>query len=254
MNQQKTFETESSVLKNLTLSQIVNKNFRSASVFEKYDLDFCCRGNKQFDEACKEKGLDTDLIISELVNINPVTSDDNLRFTRWELDFLVDYIINNHHQYVRGSIPVIAMHAEKVVAAHGKNHPELIEVSKIFSMVYKELKQHLLKEEEILFPYIKHLVKVKDNLSKYEKPYFGNIANPIKMMEVEHETAGDGMFDIRRITENFQIPADACNTFNIFYNELKEFEEDLHKHVHLENNILFPKAIELEEKIIAERN
>ncbi len=254
MNSIKNFVDAKDVFREMTLSQIVTVNYKAAAVFEKYSLDFCCKGNRAFNEVCKEKGIDAEEILVQIKNIDEKSSDNNMRFNTWELDFLVDYIINNHHQYVRESIPVIAAHADKVVVAHSKNHPELIGISKIFTMVYKELKQHLVKEEEILFPYIKNLVRVNQNLISYEKPYFGKIENPIKMMEVEHETAGDGMYDIRMITDNFTIPDDACNTFALFYNELKEFEEDLHKHVHIENNILFPKSINLEETILQNQN
>ena len=248
------FETEKETLKEMTLAQIATKNYKSAEVFEKYDLDFCCNGNKSLVQACSEKGIDPDEIYGELLNSENSEVNKDMRFDDWELDFLVDYIVNNHHRYVRQSIPVIAAHAEKVVAKHGKNHPELIEIAKIFSTVYKDLGQHLIKEEELLFPYIKTLVKVKNNIMKYEAPFFGKIANPIKMMEIEHETAGNWLFDIRQLSENYSLPQDACNTYTVYYKELKEFEEDLHKHVYLENNILFPKSIILENKLIEENS
>lgn len=250
MNTAANYETSESTLKKMTLAQIVSKNYKAAKVFEKYDLDFCCKGNKPFTEACEEKGMNAEVVYNELLKADDLSSGTDIRFDNWELDFLVEYIVNNHHQYVRQSIPVISGHAEKVVAAHGKNHPELIEISKIFTAVYKDLRQHLIKEEEILFPYIKYMVKVKNNLAKYEKPYFGKIANPVMMMEAEHETAGDSLFEIRRLSGNYSIPQDACNTFAVFYKELKEFEEDLHRHVYIENNILFPKSSELEENIV----
>jgi len=252
MEQLNSYIFKSDELSNLTLAQIVNKIYSASEIFEKYNIDFCCNGSKLFSEVCAEKKLNADAVIKEILNIKPISFSDNFRFSKWELDFLVDYIVNNHHQYIRDSIPKISFHAEKVISAHGKNHPELDEVSKIFSVVYKDLKQHLLKEEEILFPYIKNLSKVKNNSAKYERPYFGQVSNPIRMMELEHEAAGNDLFKIRRITDNYKIPVDACNTYAFFYNELKEFEEDLHKHVYLENNILFPKSIELEEKILSE--
>lgn len=239
------------VLGNLTLSEIVTKNFKAAAVFESYNLDFCCRGNKPLNSACDEKGIDTTAVLSDLTNLFVTPGESNGRYDEWNLDFLSDYIVYNHHSYVRNMIPLITAHTQKVAMVHGKNHPETIEAAKIFTIVYKDLKQHMMKEEEILFPYIKQLVKAAKNSSKTEKPYFGTVENPIKMMEAEHQSAGDELFELRRITNNYTPPEDACNTFKICYKELKDFEEDLHKHVHLENNILFPKAIVLEKSLLA---
>ena len=237
-------------LNNLTLSQIVTTNFKAAAVFEKYNLDFCCRGNKLISEACSEKGIDVHTVEEELNNLVSDNKETDSRFNEWSLDFLIEYIINNHHNYIRNIVPVLTAHTQKVASVHGENHPETIEVAKIFSVVYKDLKQHMMKEEEILFPYIKQLVKASNNGTKAERPYFGSVTNPIKMMEAEHQAAGDELFEIRRLTNNYTPPEDACNTYKIAYSELKEFEEDLHKHVHLENNILFPKAIKLEKEIV----
>ena len=241
--------TEQEVFQQLTLSQIVTKNYRAAGVFEKYSLDFCCKGNRPLNEVCNEKGLNTEKILSELENTIQSSHDNPLWFNSWDLDFLVDYIINVHHRYIHESIPVISAHANKVASVHGNKFPETVEINKIFTAVYKELKQHMLKEEEILFPYIKYIFKVNKNESKAERSYFGTIANPIKMMEAEHAKAGDSFFQIRKLSRNYTPPAEACLTYSTYYKELKEFEEDLHKHVHLENNILFIKAIELEKQI-----
>ncbi len=245
---------ESDLLFRMTLSEIVNKDFRTAQIFEKYNLDFCCGGNKSLSEVCFEKGLKSEQVLSELQNLEISYKRDSVRFDEWELDFLIDYIINNHHHYIRNITPLVSDLSAKVVAAHSANHPELIKISEIFSSLSKELNQHLMKEEQILFPYIKNLVNVKNNKSKFELPYFSTVANPIKMMEAEHISAGDEMNEIRELSKNYQIPQDACNTFKVFYNELKEFEEDLHKHVYLENNILFPKSIELENKLLKENS
>ena len=147
-------------------------------------------------------------------------------------------------------IPVIAEHCNKVVASHGESHPELNKIFEIFSIMYKDLKQHMLKEEQMLFPYIRKLVKAKQNKTKTERPYFGSVRNPIRMMESEHENAGDGFHEIKRRSNNYSIPEDGCETYAVLYKELKEFEDDLHKHIHLENNILFPKAIELENEML----
>ena len=235
----------------LTLAEIVTKNFRTAEIFEKYNLDYCCGGKKTIEQACIENGADPKLIYSEIEKINSSKVDILERVNDWSLDFIVDYIINNHHKFVRHMIPLISMHTEKVASVHEQNHPETLEVAKIFSAVYKELKQHMMKEEEILFPYIKYLVKVNKGEAKFEKPYFGRIGNPINMMELEHQSAGESMYRIRKLTNNYNPPSDACDTFKVCLKELKEFEEDLHKHVHLENNVLFPKAVLLEESLIA---
>jgi regulator of cell morphogenesis and NO signaling len=231
---------------NLTLAEIVTRNFRAAAVFEKYNLDFCCRGDRQIDTACNDLGLDTKEIISELYSITNDRIPEGFNPDKWQLDFLIDYIMNTHHQYVRTMIPVISAHADKVALVHGKNHPETKEIARIWSIVYKDLRQHMMKEEEILFPFVKRLVNLKQNGSKYEAPYFKSVQNPITAMEAEHQSAGDELYSIRIMTNNYTLPADACNTYQVLYKELKDFEEDLHKHIHLENNLLFPKAIALE--------
>ena len=241
------FETYSE----LTLADIVTKNVKTAGIFEKYDLDFCCGGNKTITQACQENGTDPNLVYSEIEKMESAKVEISERFDDRDLDFMVDYIVNNHHKYVVYMIPIISSHAEKVVSAHGKNHPETIKVAKIFSGVSKELKQHMMKEEEILFPYIKYLVRVRNGETKFEKPYFSRIGNPINMMELEHQSAGESMYSIKKLANSYAIPSDACNTYKACLKELKEFEEDLHKHVHLENNVLFPKAVLLEEQLIS---
>lgn len=229
-----------------TLSEIVKQNYKAGAVFERYNLDFCCKGKRTISEACKEKDIDSAKVISELTLLNEVPVAGALNYEDWNLDFMVDYILNTHHSYIRKMIPVISEHSARVVAAHGKNHPETIEINRIFNVVYKDLKSHMMKEEEILFPYIKYLSKIKQSGGSFESPYFGSVTNPIKEMEKEHQAAGDELFEIRRLTSGYNTPEDACNTYKVLYSELKDFEEDLHKHVHLENYILFPKAIALE--------
>jgi regulator of cell morphogenesis and NO signaling len=235
--------------KNMTLSEIVTKDFNSAAVFEKYNLDFCCGGNKPVAEACEEKGLDASAVIDELQSLKNGNNNSE-KYNDWSLDFLIDYIINNHHSYVRRMIPVLAAHTQKIASVHGKNHPELIQVAGIFERVYKDLKQHMMKEEQMLFPYVKQLVNAKKNGGTAEAPFFGTVKNPIRMMEAEHQAAGDEMHEIRNLTDNYSIPDDACNTYRAAMQELKDFEEDLHKHVYLENYILFPGAVDLEQELL----
>lgn len=231
-------------LANQTLAEIVADNLRSAIVFEEFGLDFCCKGKRPLSEACADKNVDVKKVVNSLNELN--VNGESLNVNDWEPDFLVDYIINNHHQYVRRMIPVISLHADKIASVHGQNHPETIRIADLFLAVREELESHMIKEERILFPYIKQLCLAKRNNEQAVQPPFGTIQNPIRMMEAEHESAGDAMHSIKSLSENFNPPADACNTFKALYSELKEFEEDLHKHIHLENNILFPKSIVLE--------
>jgi regulator of cell morphogenesis and NO signaling len=233
----------------LTLSQIVVNNYKTAAIFEKYNLDFCCRGNKLLQTACKEKGVPEETLLTELNDLFNKKEESNGRYNEWNADFLVEYIVNIHHGYIRTITPVLLGHTQKIASVHGERHPETIEVARIFNAVSKDLKHHMMKEEEILFPYIKYMVKTSGGATKAEPPYFSTVENPIKLMIAEHEAAGDELYEIRNLTNNYTPPADACNTYKVCYQELKEFEEDLHKHVHLENNILFPKAIALEKEV-----
>jgi len=232
-----------------TLAEIVTDNIRSAIVFEEYGLDFCCKGNRGLKDACADKNIDLQKVVDELTNLSG-NNNDKENPNDWQLDFLVDYIINNHHQYVRRMIPVISLHADKVASVHGKNHPETLRIADLFLAVREELEMHMMKEERILFPQIKQMVLTEKENSKYFDPPFGSIQNPIRMMENEHTSAGDALSQIRELSNNYSHPEDTCNTFKALYSELKEFEEDLHKHIHLENNILFPKSVELEAEMV----
>lgn len=236
-----------------TLAELVTDNIRSAIVFEEFGLDFCCRGNRSLSDACKEKNIEVEKVAAQLNELSEKTNG-NLQADDWSLDFLVDYIMNNHHQYVRKMIPIITLHADKVASVHGKNHPETIKIADLFLAVREELEMHMMKEERILFPQIKQMVLTKNEDGQFFPPSFGSIQNPIRMMEYEHTSAGDALYQIRELSNNYSHPEDACNTFKALYSELKEFEEDLHKHIHLENNILFPKSIELESELLGHTN
>jgi len=248
-------KTDSSVkeLVNKTLAELVTDNIRSAIVFEEFGLDFCCKGNRSLSDACKEKNIEVGKVTAQLNELSEKTNG-NLQADDWSLDFLVDYIMNNHHQYVRKMIPIITLHADKVASVHGKNHPETIRIADLFLAVREELEMHMMKEERILFPQIKQMVLTKNANSEFFLPAFGTIQNPIRMMEHEHTSAGDALYQIRDLSNNYSHPDDACNTFKALYSELKEFEEDLHKHIHLENNILFPKSIALEAELLGHKN
>lgn len=232
-----------------TIKEIVSSDYRSAEVFKKYGIDFCCGGKKTLLSVCNEEGVNITDIKTELKNLTKtsiVTSQDP---NAWDLDFLADYIINTHHKYVIKTIPSLFEYTQKVAKVHGNRHPELIETADDFLKVMDELNRHMMKEENILFPYIKQLAYVQKNGGTPPALTFGTIKNPIRMMEMEHDEVGDVMGKIKKQTNHYHPPENACATYKVCYSVLKEFEDDLHMHIHLENNILFPKAIELEEKL-----
>jgi len=229
-----------------TLGEIVAKDLRKAEVFKKYDLDFCCGGKKTVKEACAEKGLDVTKIEQELQNADKnVSTGRPLPYNDWNLDFLADYIVNTHHSYVRKTIPDIRSYAEKVAKVHGAYHPELLEINKLAQEVCDEMSEHMVKEETVLFPYVKHIVNTKGKgYVKFDS--LDDVKEPIDIAVTEHELVGGNMDKIKELSNNFKVPDDGCASYAYLFKTLNEFEDDLHIHIHLENNILFPKALDME--------
>jgi regulator of cell morphogenesis and NO signaling len=232
------------------IKDMVTEDFRTAAVFEKYSIDFCCGGRKPLETACQEQGVTVADVLADLHDLDGASASGGGRFTEWDLDFLATYIVQNYHAYVRRVIPSLIAHTEKIVRVHGKNHPELLPIAEQFSAIASELASHMMKEERILFPYISALAAAKRDGASLQRPPFGTIRNPIRMMEAEHQSAGDGFAFIRKTSQGYTVPSDGCTTYRVTYQELEEFERDLHQHVHLENNILFPKSILLEEELL----
>ena len=234
-----------------TLGEIAVKDLRKAEVFKKYGLDFCCGGKKTVKQACAEKGLDVTKVEQELQAADTNVSNSRpLPYNDWNLDFLADYIVNTHHSYVRKTLPDLRSFSTKVASVHGGNHPELFEISRLVEQVCQELSEHMVSEENILFKYVKHIVAAKNNNStsvKFEN--YDCIQTPIDMLEMEHDAVGNSMETIRELSNNYTLPEDSCASYSYLYKTLVEFESDLFTHIHLENNILFPKAIEMEKKI-----
>ncbi|MGB0404052.1 MAG: iron-sulfur cluster repair di-iron protein [Salibacteraceae bacterium] len=230
---------------NLTIAQIVAENYKTADVFKKHGIDFCCGGQRLISDVCKDQKLNFDSVITEL-ELVLTTHKTEHNFNSWSISFLIDYIENNHHSYLNENLPIILQYAEKVATVHGDSHPETIEIFKLFKSIVNELTTHLKKEELMLFPNAKRLEKaIKEDL-EFKLPPFEKFENPISAMENDHDLAGDLCKKISELSNNYQPPKDACNTYIVLYAKLKEFEDDLHKHVHLENNILHPKLIKLE--------
>jgi regulator of cell morphogenesis and NO signaling len=236
------------VQKNQKIGEIVSQNFQTAKVFESFGVDFCCGGKKTISDACSEKSIDPYILINELEKIEELNATGS-HYGNWEVDFLIDYIVNNHHWYVVNSVSTIEHHFQQVITAHGEKYPALAKIESIFAELKNELLNHLVKEEKMLFPYIKKLQVAYKNGLELPFPPFGSVGSPIRITESEHEHAGRFMEEISRLANSYEPPKDACGRFKLLYAELKDFENDLHMHVHLENNILFPKAVKLEEKL-----
>ncbi|MBT0652534.1 iron-sulfur cluster repair di-iron protein [Geobacter luticola] len=228
-----------------TIGEIVAADFRTSTVFENHGIDFCCGGNVALAATCTEKRLDLATLTSELeaVQNEPVGRDQN--YSSWTLPFLADYIVNTHHVYLKENDEQIAAYARKIAGVHGAHHPEVIRIATIFEKIATDMVGHLKEEEEVFFPALKRadaarIAGVTPDVTDRE-----TIRVSLIRLHREHEEIGDAIHEIRHLAKNYAIPDDVCNTFMLTYKKLSEFEDDLHKHVHLENNILFLKAAQL---------
>jgi regulator of cell morphogenesis and NO signaling len=233
----------------MTIRDIVANDFRTAAVFQRHGIDFCCKGNRSIQDACRTIDASADEVLREIAATTATPPAVNVRSNSWDLSTLVSYIVGNHHAFVHQSMPILLDRTRKVAAVHGRDHPELVEVSRLFGEIAQELTSHMLKEEQILFPYIVDMERASHGADRLAAPPFATVRRPIRMMEAEHEAAGDVMARIRSLTSDYAIPDGACTTYRVCLQELEAFERDLHEHVHLENNILFPKAAALESKL-----
>ena len=221
-----------------TVAELAISHPAALSVFTRYNIDYCCGGNRSLEEACLRAGLNPEKIRQEIFTSTAQGSSVPGRADQWSASLLADYIVQNHHAYVRKAIPEIEALLEKVCAAHGDNDIELLNIQQDFADLAKELINHMGKEEVALFPAIKRLEHHRDA----EHPLIDTLRAPISMMEHEHTIAGDLMKSIRILSNNYTVPEFACPTYRVTYQRLKEFDADLMTHVHLENNILFPKV------------
>lgn len=228
-----------------SIGEIVSADFRTATVFKKHDIDFCCGGKESLKTICTIKALDLETIIGELEAVQSEPADRSQNYSAWSLSFLADYIVNTHHAYLKENDEQIAAYARKIAAVHGAHHPEVIKISAIFDKITTDMSAHLKEEEEVFFPAIKRIDAAKINRNAPEKKDLDTIRVSLDKLLLEHETIGDAVHEIHHLAKSYVIPDDVCNTFVVTYQKLKEFEDDLHKHVHLENNILFPKAVQL---------
>jgi len=246
------------ILKSTILGDIVAENYQAAAVLEKYQLDFCCHGARSLAEACLAKNLDTDKVVQELQQTidgegvqNSAEPGVPKGLKDWPLDLMADYVEKTHHRYVTRQTPVIEGYLNKIVQVHGDRHPELTEIREIFQQTAGELAMHMKKEELMLFPFIRKIATAAASGAKIAPPPFGSIENPVNAMLADHEAEGERSARIRALCNDYTPPADGCNTYKLTFQLLEAFEKDLHQHIHIENNILFPRAIQMEPTVLS---
>jgi regulator of cell morphogenesis and NO signaling len=231
-----------------TVRELALENTSATRVFEKLGIDYCCGGNKSLGDACRASNLSVDQVIDSLEMAEQaalaVQKDRN-----WQVEPLADliaHIENTHHKYTREEIARLAPLMDKVCSVHGKNHPELQQVRASFQSLAQELTTHMMKEERVLFPYIVRMEEAVIQKEPVLPSPFGSVQNPVTMMEHEHDSAGNALRDMRNASCGYRAPGDGCVSYQTLYKALADFEADLHRHIHLENNILFPRAIAME--------
>jgi regulator of cell morphogenesis and NO signaling len=238
-----------STLSHQTLADIVTADTRIAAVFDRAGLDYCCHGHQALEDAAAERGVPLDDVLAEIIALGPPSAEARALNETTELDAITSHIVSHHHRYVRESTPIIEQWLAKLVSRHGPRHPELRDVQTTFKDVADEMRVHMVKEENLLFPYIDALAAAARESRTAAPSPFGTILNPIRVMEEDHRHAGDQLDRLRQLTNAYTAPADGCRTFTLCYEELGKFAADLHRHVHLENNVLFPRAVELEQQL-----
>jgi regulator of cell morphogenesis and NO signaling len=232
-----------------TIGEIAADDYRAAAIFSKYNIDFCCKGHRTLKEVCKKRGIEESLLIDELDRAKNNSANQSFDYKSWSVDLLADYIEKTHHRYVAEKTPVLRKSLNELCTLHGENHPELFEINTLFTESVLDLSATMRKEEQILFPFIKKIKEAQTKGLFLEIAHFGTLENQIILNKEEHDTVGNRFKKIAVLTKKYTPPAETCNTYKVTFAMLKEFHRDLHKHIHLENNILFPKAVALEKSL-----
>jgi regulator of cell morphogenesis and NO signaling len=231
-----------------TVRDIALEQPASIRIFERFGIDYCCGGRKPLAQACQERSIEPEIVLDAIEKEAAAGSGAPTRdWTQAPLATICAHIVETHHAYVRAELPRLELLAQKVVSRHAETHPELEQIQQLILSLGPDLLQHLSKEEMVLFPYVTNLERNLATCGPRPLGCFGAVRNPIRVMIAEHDAAGDALARIRVLSGGFTPPEGACPTYRGFYQALADFEKDLHQHVHLENNILFPRAIELDE-------
>lgn len=230
-----------------TIREIVVSIPASTRLFEGLGIDYCCGGQRPLMEACQKANIQVNEVLGSLEKL--VQADPESQERDWQAESLTEltnYIVEKHHVFTKAELPRLEKLMAKVCTVHGQNHPELLRLRDLFDVLHQELGPHLLKEEQVLFPYIERMEEAFINQRGVQPPFFGTVKNPVRMMMMEHDSAGDVLAEMRHLTNGYQPPPDVCISYRTLYAALAAFEADLHQHIHLENNILFPRAEAME--------
>ena len=230
---------------NKTVRDVVIENPELTRVFEKIGIDYCCGGERSLRDACQSAGVTLE-DLNKSLTLTGISRDEKTDFRSLSLTELIDHILNTHHVFTRAELERLRELMTKVYLKHGQNHLELTQVKSFFEALSAELDSHMMKEERVLFPYVMAMEEAVSNQRTRETPLFGTVANPIRMMMFEHDNAGYILRQMRQLTHDYTPPTDACMSYRALYQALNALEKDLHQHIHLENNILFPRAASME--------
>lgn len=234
---------------NAIVGEVVKINYRTAEIFEKEGIDYCCGGNISIADACNNQGADSSKLLSNLQQVLDTDDADSKYISQLAIDLLADYVVQRHHSYVSEKSVFIQQKLAKLCEVHGNHHPELFEIKELFDGAVGNLTAHMKKEELILFPYIKRMI-ASQKQGSIEASALGNILDPINVMMAEHDVEGERFRKLRQLSNNYLTPDDGCGTYEVTNRALEDFEKDLHRHIHIENNILFPKALQLEAELL----
>ena len=242
--------TQLEILNN-TVANIVRQDYRTADVFKKYGINYCCSGSISLKDACEQNEVDFDYILEELeASTKDISIPNNLDFSGWKTDFLVDYIINVHHNYLSQALPALEVHLLSFVESHREKLPELVELGEVFRELSSVLRNHNRYEEEIIFPYIKQIENAHRRKESYGNLFVKTLRKPLGNIEIEHKKISAILKEIRQLTNNYTYPENACTSHRVVFHKLKELDNYMVQHKHLENNILFPRAIQMEKELL----
>lgn len=236
----------SKITKTTTLGEIATQNINYVTILYQYNLDFYCDGLKRLEDACSERGINTNCVLEELNHLDIRYTPSALHFKDWSMELLIQYVLKFHHSYIREEGPKILNLLTSVCQTYGDENPNLIQIKQLFTLSLEDLENHLMKEEQVLFPFIDEILSAYYRHAPLPQFHCGSIENPISVMESEHTGEGDRFREIARLTNEYKAPQNANDDYKNVMLRLKEFEQNLHLHIHVENNIIFPRAIELQ--------